>query len=321
MSFCKKLTLAVIASASIFSTLVFEGVAEEGGSGHYLPGAMSSFIDGVPTDETFIVRLNVINYQGSFERGKPLPIAGITAAGVKANSTALGLTMLWRPPVDFGERWSYAMSATIPFVDTTVSADAVTRGGRTVAVSDTTRGLGDIILMPLMLNYNANPELNFNFRVAAYAPTGSYELGRLANTGKNFWTIEPTAAVVYLGKNGIEASLFAGIDFNFENPATNYRSGTQVHLDGTLAQHFPLMGGLAGIGVSGYYYQQITDDSGTGATLGAFRANTVGFGPVLSFVSKIGGLDAIAELKWLHETSTQNRLQGDTVFFKGVVKF
>ncbi|MBL4733060.1 MAG: transporter [Rhizobiaceae bacterium] len=321
MNFNIKLALAAIAGSLAFSLLASDGVAEEGGSGHYLPGAMSSFIDGIPPEETFIVRLNVLNYKGSFDANKAVPIAGSVAIGVEAESSALGLSLLWRPPIDLGENWSYAMAVTIPVVETTVSATGITKGLRSASRSSTTTGLGDIILMPLMLNYNVNPELNLNFRIAAYAPTGSYEVGRLANTGKNFWTIEPTAALMYLGKNGFEASVFAGIDFNSENTATNYKSGTQAHIDGTIAQHFPLMGGLAGIGVSGYYYQQITDDSGSGATLGAFRARSIGFGPAISFIKKVDGIDFLSELKWLHETSTENRLEGDTVFFKAVMKF
>jgi len=31
-------------------------MAEEGGSGHYQPGSMASFVDGVPQKPTFIAR-------------------------------------------------------------------------------------------------------------------------------------------------------------------------------------------------------------------------------------------------------------------------
>ena len=78
-------------------------VAEEGGSGHYLPGSMASFVDAVPPEETFITRFNFATYSGDFSRGQPLPIAGLTVLGVNADSTAAGLTMLWRPPVDIGD--------------------------------------------------------------------------------------------------------------------------------------------------------------------------------------------------------------------------
>lgn len=73
--------------------------------------------------------------------------------------------------------------------------------------------------------------------------------------------------------------------------------------------------------MSAYYYKQVTGDSGDGATLGDFEGKTVGLGPVVSYVSKIAAHDVIAELKWLHETDTQKRLEGDMVWFKVVFKF
>jgi hypothetical protein len=307
---------------------LFSGTAaaEEGGSGHYLPGAIASFIDGVPLTETFLARLNVIRYKGSIGAQQPLPIAGVTTLGVDASSWGYGLTILWRPPVELGERWSYAMSATIPYLsmDVSAGANATLPSGApgSIARSSSTNALGDIVLMPLMLNYNVNPDFNVNFRIGAYAPTGNYQVGRLANTGKNFWTIEPILGLMYFGqKNGIEASLFAGFDFNTENKDTHYKSGTQFHLDGTLAQHFPLSGGLAGVGVSAYYYKQLSGDSGSGATLGDFKGMSTGVGPVVSYVDKIGRHDTLVELKWLHEVETQNRLKGDIVWLKAVLKF
>ena len=77
--------------------------------------------------------------------------------------------------------------------------------------------------------------------LAAYAPTGDYEVGRLANPGKNYWTFEPTLALMYFGqKNGFEASLFTGMSFNLENEETDYTSGNLFHVDGTLAQIYAL---------------------------------------------------------------------------------
>jgi hypothetical protein len=323
------LALAAMLGASFTPSLR----AEEGGSGHYLPGSMSSFVDAVPPSETFIARLNYLFYNGSYS-GNPLPFARFAAFDVDASSHAAGLTLLWRPPIDLGEKWSFALSATVPYVWLDVSADVtakVTLGRgtnfsrtltRTVRQSDSVSGIGDIVLMPLMLNYKFTPDFNMNFRLGIYAPTGDYEVGRLANTGKNFWTFEPTLAFMYFGqKNGFEASLFTGFDFNTTNDDTDYQSGTQFHVDGTLAQHFPLAGGLAGVGVNAYWYEQISGDSGSGATFGDFKGRTAGVGPVLSYARKIGKTDMIAEVKWLHEAETRKRLEGDYVWLKVVFKF
>ena len=312
---------AVAAVLMASALLPGTALAEEGGSGHYLPGSMASFVDAVPLTKAFVLRLNALSYDGDIAKDLSIPIAGSTAAGVRAKSDALGLTALWRPSWGGNGDWSYGMSATVPYLRMDVSG-SVASGPVSVQRSDAVSGLGDLVLIPLMLNYKVNPDFNTEFRLVFYAPTGSYELGRLANTGKNFWTVEPTVAWRYFGqKNGIEATLFAGIDYNRENAATQYKSGNQFHLDGTLAQHFPFAGGLSGAGLSGFYYQQLTGDSGAGASFGDFKAQTIGIGPVLSYVGKWGGNDIVAELKWLHETETEKRLQGDTVFFKFIYRF
>ena len=300
--------------------------AEEGGSGHYLPGSMSSFVDSVPAGETFLARLNTLFYEGSYSKDLALPLAGLRSGGVDAESFATGLSMLWRPPLDLGDQWSFAMSTTVPWVWMDVSADidATLPGGlpATVRRSDSVDGLGDTVLMPLMINYKATDDFSVNFRVAAYAPTGDYEVGRLANPGKNYWTFEPTLALMYFGqKSGFEASLFTGMSFNTENEDTNYKTGNQFHIESTLAQHIPLAGGLAGVGVNGFWYEQVTGDSGSGANFGDFKGSTAGLGPVLSYTTKIGGHDLIAEVKWLHELETEKRLEGDYIWFKLIYKF
>ena len=73
------------------------GTAEEGGSGHYFPGSMASFVDAVPPEPTFIARINLLTYNGDIEIDRAIPIAGMTAFDVDAKSEGLGLTLLWAP--------------------------------------------------------------------------------------------------------------------------------------------------------------------------------------------------------------------------------
>jgi hypothetical protein len=320
MTFTKQLSAFVLAGLACAS----QAFAEEGGSGHYMPGSMASFIDSVPAAPIFLARLNVLNYDGEVGPNIRLPIGGTVATGAKASVQGYGLTLVWRPDINLGEGWSYSMSTTIPMVHSTVSASATLPAarGRTINVSDTVTGLGDIIIQPVMLSKIIDPDFKINSRLTIYTPTGEYKAGALANAGKNFWSFSPSFEFMYLGqKNGIEASLFVGADFNTENPDTHYKSGTQTHFDGTLAQHFPLWGGLAGAGINGYYYKQIGADSGSGATLGDFKAMTTGLGPALSYSSKVGGHSITGEFKWLHEMDTTNRLKGDIVFLKLLSSF
>lgn len=318
----KRVRMAGLGAAIVLAmTAPQQARSEEGGSGHYVPGSMASFADAVPPAETVVVRYNYLSYDGSFSKNKPLPVAGLDAVGVDAESLAQGLTLLWRPPFELGTGLSYAVSATIPYVWMDVSANVQGVPG-SVRRSSSVDGLGDVVVMPFMLNYTISPDLSANARLGFYLPTGDYEVGRLANQGKNFLTTEPTIALIYFGqKNGREASLFAGADFNQENPDTDYKTGTQLHSDATLAQHFPVAGGFGGVGVSGYWYEQVTGDSGDGATYGDFEGSTIGVGPVASFATKFRGLDLVAELKWLHETDTTRRPEGDIIWLKFLAKF
>jgi hypothetical protein len=107
---------------------------------------------------------------GSISAKKAIPIRGRTTLGADASSWGYGLMVLWRPPLDLGKDWSYAMSATIPYIMMDVSADVEAILGNVSSAlshSSSTNGLGDIVLLPLLLNYNVHPDFNVNFRVGA----------------------------------------------------------------------------------------------------------------------------------------------------------
>jgi hypothetical protein len=122
-------------------------------------------------------------------------------------------------------------------------------------------------------------------------------------------------------KNGFNAMLHAGYAINTENPDTNYHSGSLLHFDGAIEQILPAGPGFLTLGVEGFYFQQVTGDSGSGAVLGDFKGRTAGLGPVLGYVLPVGKQSLVFELKWLTETNTKNRLDGDYIWLKMVYKF
>jgi hypothetical protein len=195
--------------------------------------------------------------------------------------------------------------------------------GPVVNASDSANGVGELQLIPFMLGWtNIAPDLKVDARLTVFAPTGEYEVGQLANVGKNYWTFEPGIMASWLSsKIGTEVSLYAGVDFNLENQDMDYTSGTSLHLDLTVAQHLPLLGGFVGVGANGFYYEQISGDSGADALLGDFEGRTIGVGPVISYVRQIGKSQLLAELKWLPELDTNKRMEGDYVWFKLGVLF
>lgn len=122
-------------------------------------------------------------------------------------------------------------------------------------------------------------------------------------------------------KSGFNAAAHIGWAFNTENSATSYKSGQIVHLDASVQQIFPLGSGLANIGAEAWYFDQVTCDSGAGATLGCFKGRTAGIGPVLGWIQPIGQNKLIFEAKWLPELDTKNRFNGDYIWLKAVYKF
>ena len=153
-------------------------------------------------------------------------------------------------------------------------------GARTRSGAGSTDALGDIVLMPLMLNYNVNPDFNVNFRLNVYAPTGSYEVGRLANTGKNFWTVEPIVGFMYFGqKNGREATVFIGADFNTRTrtrTTSRARNSTSTARSPSTSRWWAAS---SGGGVSGYYYQQVTGTAAPAPPSATSRAGRIGARP------------------------------------------
>jgi len=68
----------------------------------------------------------------------------------------------------------------------------------------------------------------------------------------------------------------AGFTFNWENPDTDYTTGTEFHIEWALVQH---LSKTLAVGIAGYHHQQVTGDSGAGATLGDFKGRVTALGP------------------------------------------
>lgn len=297
-------------------------LAEEGGSGHYLPGATASFVDALPGKEAFAYVNAFAYYDGSASGTRELNLGGQVVANIDATVYADTSILLYETP------WKilggqYAAAVAVPYLWMNVKGN-VQIGPVTGNQRDTANGIGDLQILPLMLGWT-NGDFKLGGQFGIYAPTGEFEKGALANLGKNYWTFEPGLNVSWLsGKIGTEVSLFAGYDFSTKNDKTDYQSGDVIHLDATVAQHLPLLGGFAGVGANTFFYQQVTGDSGSGATLGDFEGRTVGIGPVISYTTGIGRnktTDLVAEVKWLPELDVEKRLKGDTIWFKLALVF
>jgi hypothetical protein len=177
---------------------------------------------------------------------------------------------------------------------------------------DSKAGLGDIIVDPFILSWHSK-NWHAATGVDVYIPTGSYNKADLANVGRNYWTFEPIIAGTYVTDNGCEASVKMMYDINTRNNDTKYQSGQEFHLDYTLAKKIDSFS----LGLSGYYYQQITDDEANGVTVPNNKGRVVAFGPALKYDYK----NMAFSLKYQFETAARNRPEGNNLWFKFVYAF
>jgi hypothetical protein len=289
-------------------------LAEEGSAGHVAPGGVATLIDAAPSRPGWVLETMYVNYDGSFDASKELPIGGQLSVGLDAKVDALVLGALYTVKNKFlGAHYSFG--AFVPYTWMDVRGEVNQQNRR-----ETVEGIGDITLIPLMLAWKENT-LQYTASLAVYAPTGDYTAGALANLGLNYWTIDPTVGIAYNNpETGLNFGAYTGITFNTENSATNYDSGSMFHLEGSVQQLLPLGKGYMGLGLAAFFFQQVTGDSGAGARRD-FKGKTAGIRPVINYILPAGSDNWVFEAKWLPELSTKNRLKGDFYWVKLVYQF
>ena len=296
--------------------------AEEGAGGQYIPGAYASLLNITPNKPGFAVGDGFYFYTGGAGGGKTLPFGGLLAANLNANVyfDAISLVYTFRPTI-LGAHYTVALA--IPYVwadvEATVSINprlfARVIGTRTKTLRDSANGLSDMGITPVALNWTFG-DLQINPQFVVYAPTGDYTKGLLANVGKNHWMFDTVLGLSYLShKTGTEFTVFGGFAVSTENNATGYLNGDVFHLEATLQQYLPLgKQTLIGIGANAFYYQQVTGDSGHGATLGDFEGTDIGVGPVVTLIHTTSKYSFSGQVKWLPDLQVNNRLRGNAVW-------
>lgn len=298
------LTTALIASGAI---LTDRANAAEGAAGFYLLGSTTTNAGIVPPPGTYVIDYNYY-YSGStdFE----LDIAGLdVSGGVDADAYYNVAAPLWVAPGKvLGGNIGFLMLVPIGWKD--VSAGLAVEAGNAQAQADAQDDetkFGDIVPGAMLGWHHGN--WHWKIQGLVNAPTGFWQRGNLANIGFNRWAIDTTGAVTWLDpKIGLELSAAAGFTYNFENPATDYKTGTEFHLEYAAVQNFSKQ---FAIGINGYFYDQVTGDTGAGANLGSFKGRVAAIGPVVNYNFQLGKIPVATNFKYFHEFNVDKRLQGD----------
>jgi hypothetical protein len=288
-------------------------IAGEGGGGLYIPG-QQGFGAGVTPPAGFYITQGFLVYDGKVSA---LLEGGQVSANARKTAFVSALNLLVVPSFEIaGGR--IGLSASIPYAAYTRLQAGVSIGG--TSVLNKTKdgwGLGDVSVKA-QIGWTIG-EFSHTAYVAAWAPTGRYETGFFPATGKNHVGFDVGWGFTHIWKEaGIELSGAVGLAFELENPATRYRNGTSLHIEGALGKKFD--NGLM-IGVAGYAYQQLGKDSGVGATLGPLKGRTYGIGPALSYSFLSGTVPTSLSIRHYQEFDVENRFKGHLTTGTATFKF
>jgi hypothetical protein len=294
-----------VAGASLF---VESSQAAEYALGNYLLGVsvpMSGFTP--PPGLYFQDALWV--YRGSAGPNVTIPRGNLLATNVTERYTVNIATLSWFSPWEV-LGGTFGLAASVPYGNVNVSADVAFTGplgvGRELGRTDSTTGFGQPAFTAL-LGWHAGVH-NWNVSATGFVPAGDYSPNSLAIVSLNRPSVDVRGGYTYLDtKTGTELSAALGTTFNMTNPAIDYKSGVELHLEGAWQQH--LQNGIS-FGFGGYYYQQLSGDSGSRAVLGPFEGTVVALGPLLGYTTKFGDTPVDFNAHVFQEFDTTNRVAG-----------
>ena len=178
-------------------------------------------------------------------------------------------------------------------------------------------GLGDIV--PRVQLGWQNGDLAYTVWLQGVTPSGRYDPTFAPNIGFNRPGIDTGLAATWTDKNTkLQFNGAAGFTFNFENGATDYRTGTEFHFEWAIG--YELSKGLI-VGIVGYDYRQLTGDSGPGADLGPFKSRVDAIGPGLSYSTIIVKTPLIFNLSHYREFNAEHRFEGNQTLGSVTLRF
>ena len=293
-------------------------LAVEGGLGRPISGMqITPFAGVIPPEPGLAVATGETYYTGSIGGGLNVPIAGLLVANVdvKAAFTPISLLYIWPTPT---KTWNFASVVTFPLAWVECEAN-LSLGPFAVRKKDSIFGLYDLAFTPIIASHHFSETDHLAFNFTFWAPTGSYEKGKLANLSLNDWTFIPSMAYTkIIPEVNIELTGMWDMDFYTEDPATRYHSGIQSDLEVLAIKRFK--NGF-GIGFVESWIQQITDDAGAPASLNGFVGRAFGIGPILTYSTKIGKSHLDFNARWIHDFDVSKAVEGDGFSFSVSLKF
>lgn len=293
-------------AAACVATGVSTANATEGGVGRPITGQQVTPYGGVvPPTADWIVSFATIYYDGSLGTTKDVAVGGHVTAGLnyQVEYTIADLVRTWG--VTAGG-WNFASSIGVPVQYTNASSF------HGVLPADHGTQFADLFFTPVIAGYHLTQTDHVALSLQMYAPTGAYNVNRLANAGQNTWTFIPTIAYTkLLPAQNIELTANYEIEFYTTNNATSYHNAPVSVLDLLALKRFS---NGWGVGIVGGWIQQLGNDTGPAANLlDGNKGYSVGIGPVVTWAGKFGKTPVSANLRWVNEFAAHARPSGNGV--------
>lgn len=181
---------------------------------------------------------------------------------------------------------------------------------RSDSISDSVTGFGDLYPQA-SLKWNKGVD-NFMIYGMGDIPVGAYSSTRLANLGIGHGAMDGGAGYTYFNpQTGHEFSVVAGLTYNFVNNSTNYQNGVDFHVDWGASQ---FLSKQLLVGAVGYFYDQVSGDSGSGDRVGPFESRVIGLGPQIGYIFPLGNMQGYLNLKGYGEFDAHDRPSGYNVW-------
>jgi hypothetical protein len=294
-------------------------LADENGISFWIPGQFGS-LAAVPVQPGW--SFATIYYHTSVNAGGGVAAARQITIGQVPRTINLNLnvdmkaradlqflvpTYTFQTPV-LGGQLALSMANSIGYnsnvsIDGTLTTPLGTRQG---SISDSRAGFSDLYPMATLKWHDGVH--NYMTYVTGDIPVGTYDPTRLANFGIGHAAIDGGVGYTYLDlKAANEFSVVTGLTYNFKNTNTDYQNGVDWHLDWGLSHFLTKQVHIGGIG---YFYQQLTDDSGAPPILGNTKSAVVGVGPQIGYLFPVGDLHGYLNVKGYYEFDSTYRPKG-----------
>jgi len=302
----------IVLACSFLALAAGPAAAVETGFSIY-PKGMADFMSGVLPPQPGVYLSNIYyHFNGSTDAAVR---NGITEFGVGMSLDAGFVRGTYVTDTDYlGAR--YAMGGAIAVAGTGIDANLVgPKGAATFHGGNS--GFADSFFTPVMLGWD-NDKWHWNTSFSLYLPTGGYERGQV-NIGRNVVGFMPGGALTWFDPaSGWDVSGALTFVSMTRNDATDYQSGDLLHFDWAIGNHVTPNWE---IGLAANLVQQLSADSGSGARLGAFKAQSFGLGPAVNYSGKVGNSPVSFTAKWEHDVTHTNTFGGDLVTVSATVVF